>query len=157
MNWCDIETNLRLLNDEAAAAGVSGGRVTMMPVDEHQRRQFEAAWNTGCPQPVQQYLPPEIDEHYPGTLLELVCIDLENRWKQWARHRDEGMSNLASPPSTESYYAEFPVLNDSGLRNLIDQEQDQLIQQFAQQSFSSDSLPQSTFLMGRAHKAEWAR
>ena len=52
---------------------------TLIPgsVDENARRQFEAAWQQGRPEPIEHFLPPENHSRYLATLKELVHIDLE--------------------------------------------------------------------------------
>ena len=59
-------------------------------VDESIRRKFESAWVAGRPDSIESCLPPPTSELYLGTLIELVCIDFENRWKavhQAAKYR----------------------------------------------------------------------
>jgi hypothetical protein len=88
-----------------------------IPVNEDARRRFESAWAEGRPEPIEKHLPDEKDPSFPGTLLELVLIDLELRWR---RHSGE---NEPTRPCIEDYLARFPSLKaKSLLRRLIEGE-----------------------------------
>jgi hypothetical protein len=68
---------------------------------------FEAAWRTGNPPKIADYLPAsgEGDEECRHAILhELVCIDLEYRW------RKEGRKRGARPWTLEDYIRELPQL-----------------------------------------------
>jgi len=54
---------------------------SMRDVDEERRQRFEADRFSGNRAPLEEFLPPEGDDRYLATLEELVCIDLEFRWK----------------------------------------------------------------------------
>jgi serine/threonine protein kinase len=78
------------------------------PVDELRRRQFEMAWQSDRPAAIESYLPPAESDAYLGTLFELVCIDLEYRWKSRV---EGGREQLASPyPVVEDYLSTYPRL-----------------------------------------------
>jgi WD40 repeat protein len=53
----------------------------MREVDEVRRQRFEADRLAGNRAPLEDFLPAEEDDRYLATLEELVCIDLEFRWK----------------------------------------------------------------------------
>ena len=44
------------------------------PVDETLRRQFEAAWVAGAPQPIERFLPDHQHPNFLATLEELVHV-----------------------------------------------------------------------------------
>lgn len=96
-------------------------------VDEKRIRRFEAAWIAGTPLVVSSCLPPEADPSHLPTLEELVHIELEFAWSQWAeakRNRSgDGEEPSAPPPLLERYLSQFPVLDNSQrLGRLLQQE-----------------------------------
>jgi hypothetical protein len=101
------------------------------PVDEAARKRFEQAWRSGSPGPLESYLPPENDPRRPGTLEELVHIDLELGWKSGAgvpSAVDAGDTAADAPvarqrPLLESYLQRFPDLKAPDvMRRLLQQE-----------------------------------
>jgi tRNA A-37 threonylcarbamoyl transferase component Bud32 len=68
---------------------------------------FENAWATGqCPE-LSQYVPGDVSVESPAgqaLLVELMCIDMEYRWKSCRRNK------LVTPCSLESYLNDFPGL-----------------------------------------------
>lgn len=90
-----------------------------IPVDESIRRKFESAWLSSRPESIQSCLPPPSSELYLGTLIALVCIDLEQRWKA-RHHAAEIGAEVPPPPVLEDYLASFPELSsESVLPKLI--------------------------------------
>src|SRR4051794_31878046 len=93
-------------------------------VDEDARRRFEAAWESGRPEPLERFLPPANHPSFLPTLEELVHIDLEYAWRAAG-----GVGDLAStasarvPTPVEDYVRRFPELNNTEvLRRLAQQE-----------------------------------
>ncbi len=92
-------------------------------VDESLRRAFEAAWRSGRPPSFQPYLPAPSSELYLATLIEVVCIDLENRWKATHLAASQGRDILPVPPMLEEYLASYPELSsEQVLPKLIQEE-----------------------------------
>jgi WD40 repeat protein/tetratricopeptide (TPR) repeat protein len=84
---------------------------------------FESAWRLGTPQPIEQFLPAPDDPHFPGTLEELVLIELELLWKARQKPPDAPNPELPPPPLIEDYLRRFPPLNEpSILLRLLEQE-----------------------------------
>src|SRR5204863_301652 len=53
-----------------------------VPVDrEHFIDQFEEAWQSRGPVPIEKYLPPRNHPHYQSVLAEMIRVELEYRWK----------------------------------------------------------------------------
>jgi len=68
-------------------------------IDEGVRRRFETAGIDGNPQQLEDLIADVSDEQRTATLRELVCIDVEFRWKRFAdklRSEDSGTSNTAT-------------------------------------------------------------
>ncbi|MEE8107193.1 MAG: WD40 repeat domain-containing serine/threonine-protein kinase [Planctomycetota bacterium] len=65
------------------------------PIDEERRRGFERQWLQQGATPIEEFLPDASDPRFEATLLELVCIDMEMRY----RHGD--------PPSVSDYVRRF--------------------------------------------------
>jgi len=91
-------------------------------VDEKLCRQFESAWAEGRPESIERFLPAEDDPAFLATLEEMVCIELELRWKSWALARREAKElspdqtppveeTIAGPLSVETYLRRFPPLD----------------------------------------------
>lgn len=101
----------------------------MLSVDEDARRRFEADWLSGNQTvAIREYLPISSTDTYLGTLEELVCIDLEFRWRNSvnsSQSANETITNNNSvvPTRVEDYVREFPELKkDDVLQRLIGQE-----------------------------------
>jgi serine/threonine protein kinase/tetratricopeptide (TPR) repeat protein len=98
------------------------------PIDEEARRRFEADWRGGTPHPIETYLPGSEQPLFLATLVELVLIEMEFRWK--AKAASGGEIKIPSPDQVhtqplpiESYVARFPVLGQPAiLRQLVQQE-----------------------------------
>jgi len=85
-------------------------------IDETLVKRFEAAWNDGRPEPIEAFLPPDTDAKYLPTLEELVHVELELAWEEWAkRRRTSGEANEQEPSSDplpiEAYVERFPQLD----------------------------------------------
>ena len=98
------------------------------PVDETLRRQFEAAWVAGAPQPIERFLPDHQHPNFLATLEELVHVELDFSWKAWSRP-PENDSTLAlsqvktRPAQLESFLERFDQLREQGtLLRLLEQE-----------------------------------
>ncbi|MCA9128543.1 MAG: protein kinase [Planctomycetales bacterium] len=101
----------------------------MLSIDEDARRKFEADWLSGTPSvSIREYLPRTSTQTYLGTLEELVCIDLEFRWRNCKNASASGDETVAgedslSPTRVEDYVREFPELGQSEiLQRLVEQE-----------------------------------
>jgi hypothetical protein len=71
--------------------------------------EFEDAWRQGGPCDLSGFLdrPPELPAGQRAWLLvELVCIDLEFRWRDWPKGRPD-----RGPATLESYVARYPELS----------------------------------------------
>lgn len=106
----------------------NGDKGTMISIDEAARKKFEADWQQSNSLSIKEYLPPEGNETYIGTLEELVCIDLEFRWR---RQSTGGTSQGATVTTDEAivatrvedYLREFPELDDPDIvQRLVEQE-----------------------------------
>ncbi|MCH7728267.1 MAG: cyclic nucleotide-binding domain-containing protein, partial [Planctomycetes bacterium] len=81
------------------------------PIDEHLRRQFEAAHARGCARPIDDFLPEEETARYLPTLEELVLVELEFAWKAWSKQQQRELTGIGSQPAqVEDYLDRFPVL-----------------------------------------------
>lgn len=77
-------------------------------VDEKCRSRFESDWLSGQAGDLSEYLPDDNDPLYPGTLHELIHIELEFQWKRF------GSSDRSSRPvSIGAYIQTYPVLNQT--------------------------------------------
>lgn len=100
----------------------------MTAIDEKARKKFESDWLNGKSSSIREYLPDRRDETYIDTLEELVCIDLEFRWKPRTEQRADSdctfpMDEAVVPTRVEDYLREFPELNrDNILQRLVEQE-----------------------------------
>ena len=100
----------------------------MLSIDEQARKQFESDWLSGHSLSIRDYLPASENDSYIGTLEELVCIDLEFRWKPSESHgsksnRTVSVEQAAVQTRVEDYLREFPELNQEEiLRRLVEQE-----------------------------------
>jgi serine/threonine protein kinase/tetratricopeptide (TPR) repeat protein len=90
---------------------------TVIPgsLDENVRRQFEAAWRAGRPEPIEQYLLPQDHPAYLATLEELVHIDMEFAWKRGRNAVDSTIDYDVRPPLLEAYLDRFPRLNEPAI------------------------------------------
>ena len=77
---------------------------TSVIIDEAARRRFEAAWRSGSPPVIDPFLPPPDDPAWLATLVELVFIDIEMRWKR--RQATGEPADLI-----EDYIQRFPALS----------------------------------------------
>ena len=62
-------------------------------IDENLRKDFERRWLRGTPEEIAKFLPPEDDHRYLGTLEELIHIEIEMAWKQWACETERNANN----------------------------------------------------------------
>ena len=91
------------------------------PIDEVLREKFERAWMDDDPIEISTCLPDSDSELHLGTLIELVIIELEFRWKQFASCNLEDTIDV--PNKIEKYLTAFPVLDDPEIiLNLLQQE-----------------------------------
>lgn len=87
---------------------------SMKQVNETLRREFESEWSQGKSPSIASYLPAADSEEYLPTLEELVCIDLEFRWK---------LDGDQDPPLLENYLERFGELRETDiLQRLVEQE-----------------------------------
>ncbi|MHC4224919.1 MAG: hypothetical protein ACYSUN_13075, partial [Planctomycetota bacterium] len=93
--------------------------VTMREVDEGIRRRFEADRMSGRCTPLEDFLPETSDDRYVATLEELVCIDLEFRFKEGEK------------PSVSEYLARFAHLNADVVAERLREEEQYLRRRFA--------------------------
>ncbi len=102
--------------------------LTMLSIDENARRKFESDWLSGRSLSIRDYLPQDSTDSYLGTLEELVCIDLEFRWKPKAEGHSKSNQTVSLdqaeiPTRVEDYVREFPVLaSEEILQRLVEQE-----------------------------------
>lgn len=92
-------------------------------VDEVRRRAFESTWTGGKPSPIEEFLPPEDDPLYLGTLEELVHLELEFAWKQAG---DEG-----GRPRVEDYLQRFPRLDQPQIVARLREQEQEVRRRFA--------------------------
>lgn len=87
----------------------------METIDETLLRRFEAGWNNGHPEALEDLLPPETDAKYLPTLEELVHVELELAWEDWTKRRVSGNAAetkpLTGPLRVEDYIRRFPQLD----------------------------------------------
>ena len=85
------------------------------PIDEDRRRQFERAWIRGKAAPLEDFLPPQDDSRFLGTLEELIHIEIEMAWKQCFANAtgppEDDSATVEQPPTVESYVARYKQLN----------------------------------------------
>lgn len=100
----------------------------MISIDENARKRFESDWREGHSLSIREYLPNSGTDTYIGTLEELVCIDMEFRWRPEQQHGSNSERTLSVAESTvqtrvEDYLREFPELDDEEIiRRLVEQE-----------------------------------
>ena len=87
-----------------------------LPVDEERRRAFEADRLAGGSTPIAEFLPNESAVTFPGTVEELICIDLELRWKAWAR------SGSGPRPALGDYSALLGRVDDADVAERVELE-----------------------------------
>ncbi len=87
----------------------------METIDETLLRRFEAGWNNGHPEALEDLLPSETDAKYLPTLEELVHVELELAWEDWTKRRASGNAAetkpLTGPLRVEDYIQRFPQLD----------------------------------------------
>jgi serine/threonine-protein kinase len=127
---------------EADGGDVGGGNMSHnligpAVVDEAARRQFEASWADGAPRPIEDFLPPESQPSYLGTLEELVLIDLEFGWKSWLNRQQAPVDKhvaaretVIGAPSVDTYLDRFPQLRSPEIVGRLVQEEIALRQRF---------------------------
>ncbi|MEO1996697.1 MAG: serine/threonine-protein kinase, partial [Planctomycetaceae bacterium] len=71
------------------------------PIDEAVRRRFEAAGIDGNPLQLEELIAGVVDAQRTGTILELVCIDLEFRWKRFSDTRHSAETAAFGKPTGE--------------------------------------------------------
>ncbi len=86
-------------------------------IDETLLKRFEAAWNDGRPEPIEDFLPPETDAKFLPTLEELVHVELELAWEDWTKRQRASGEVTEREPSTgplcvEAYVKRFPQLDN---------------------------------------------
>lgn len=100
----------------------------MISIDENARKRFEADWQEGRSLSIREYLPLSSSNTYIGTLEELVCIDMEFRWRPEQESASKGehtvsVAQAAIPTRVEDYVREFPELDDEQIiQRLVEQE-----------------------------------
>ncbi|QDU92623.1 protein kinase domain-containing protein [Lignipirellula cremea] len=99
----------------------------MTDLDEKARQEFESDWLKGSQSDIADYLPRCESPAYLPTLEELICIDLEFRWRQpWRIRTTAEVSQPTSarePCLLEDYLDRFPKLREPAiLQRLIEQE-----------------------------------
>ncbi|TWT91965.1 serine/threonine-protein kinase [Stieleria varia] len=112
------------------------------PIDEDARRRFESQWCGGGPESLKQYVPHWDQSRGRATLAELVLIDLEYRWKDWAN-----ATNKSDPPSLEPYLRQYKVLREHDCMRCLRDQQSQMAKQYGVDLSlvaSKDSDPAST-------------
>lgn len=77
----------------------------MVKIDEDRRREFERQRLDGGGDPIEAFLPAPEAGTYASTLEELVLIDFEVRWKDWAAGGHQGRA-----PGLAGYCERFPLL-----------------------------------------------
>ncbi len=111
-------------------------------IDENARRQFEAAWRSGQPQPIEAFLPAEDAPRYLATLEELVAIELELRWKAGRERPRDTVSAVAPSLGIEAYLVRFPRLNRPDIVQRLLAEEQQVRQRHPIEPSSSGTVPQ---------------
>ncbi|MFK7736049.1 MAG: serine/threonine-protein kinase [Pirellulaceae bacterium] len=103
----------------------------MVSIDESARREFERAWLSGgaaTSLSIREFLPESLEGTYLGTLEELVCIDLEFRWKPAAAENSNSNQTVSVHETevqtrVEDYLRDFPELEQEDiLQRLVEQE-----------------------------------
>ncbi len=102
----------------------------MLSIDEEARKRFESDWLSSESQSIsiREYLPGVEAESYLGTLEELVCIDLEFRWRHNLSSQAPAGETISAdlnalPTRVEDYLRDFPELNRPDVvARLVEQE-----------------------------------
>ena len=96
-------------------------------IDEDLRKEFEHRLLSGKPGKIEDFLPPDDNPHYLGTLEELVHIEIELAWKHRVnqiQHAGENSDQTVDQPAPiEFYLNRFPSLDEPEiLARLLKQE-----------------------------------
>ncbi len=75
------------------------------PIDEHARHEFERAWHSGRPRPIEEFLPVKSDAGYLPLLLELIAIEMEFAWKAHSTPTQSGISTPGKSGQAETFPA----------------------------------------------------
>lgn len=89
----------------------------MVKIDEDRRREFERHRLDGGGDPLEAFLPAPGAATYGSTLEELVLIDLEVRWKAWARGGSRGPA-----PAVADYRERFPHVRTPDVQARLERE-----------------------------------
>jgi WD40 repeat protein len=104
----------------APETSFSGATVSL---DQQALDRFEAAWHAGRPETLETYLPAGDDPQYLPTLVELVQMDLDFRWKAWNAAPAHATQTGSWPDGVEAYLKRFPRLGQPEIvRRLVEQE-----------------------------------
>src|SRR5262245_15003826 len=95
-------------------------------VDEAVRQRFELAWLAREPRTIESFFPQPVAERDRHTVEELVLIEMEFAWKQWAARE----SGAAPPNSPETYIKRFPLLDRAPCRRRLIEHEAQLRERF---------------------------
>jgi tetratricopeptide (TPR) repeat protein len=107
-------------------------------IDETARRRFEAAWQSGRPEPLAQFLPAEDAANYLATLEELICIELEFAWQAGSPPGAEAGATQIHRRRVEDYLVRFPRLNDPAIVKRLAQQEFQVRQRCGDRPSSHD-------------------
>jgi len=93
-------------------------------IDETMVDDFESAWLTGNPRPIEEFVPPQNTPAFLPTLEELVHVELELAWRTYRTDtKGKGDETTATPNKVENYLKRFPELTTpSILARLVLQE-----------------------------------
>ena len=84
------------------------------PVNDAACSQLEKSWFANEPIAIEACLEGLSDEELVGTSEELICIEMEFLWKQWARSKAVRLKvtdKATAPTSVEEYLQRFPQLD----------------------------------------------
>ena len=83
---------------------------------------FENEWERAIPQ-IDAYLPHAAEKSYLGTLLELVIVDMEFRWKRFSSSEAQGNADISVTRQVEAYVEQFPILDSPPLVKMLVKEE----------------------------------